>query len=250
MLNATNASHAARAGVCWCDIGGAMNCKRIFNAVGALVLCMVLMPSLSMAQVFKCEDASGNIAYQATPCKAGQKESRPSILAPPSLTDEEKFNAAAYSAGMTPQEAKRLLQGGAASPEQPVAGAGQAEAERRAEQREADCNRRYDKLANELRSHYGPAGMGNLSRHLVNVERDRSACIYGQATVGGGRSDDLGGHSGIPIVSTDQGARIGQCHALCGSEEGICMSQCQGNGLCISNCASSLGRCVAGCSLR
>lgn len=57
-------------------------------------------------------------------------ESRPFILDPPSLTDEEKFNAAAYSAGMLPEEAKRLLQGGAASPEQPVAGAGQVEAER------------------------------------------------------------------------------------------------------------------------
>lgn len=227
-----------------------MNCKRIFNAVGALVLCMVLQPSVSMAQVFKCEDASGNIAYQGMPCATGQKESRPSILAPPSLTDEEKFNAAAYSAGMTPEEAKRLLQGGAASPEQPVAGAGQVEAERRAEQREADCNRRYDKLANDLRSHYGPAGKGNLSRHLVNVERDRSACIYGQATGDGGRSDDLGGPSGRPIVSTDQGTRIGQCHGFCASEQGICISQCQGNGLCISNCASSLGRCVAGCSLR
>lgn len=138
MLNATNASDAARVSACWCDIRGKMNCKRIFNSVGALMLCMVLMPSISMAQVFKCEDASGNIAYQGTPCATGKKESRPFILDPPSLTDEEKFNAAAYSAGMTPEEAKRLLQGGAASPEQPVAGAGQVEAERQNQQRAVD----------------------------------------------------------------------------------------------------------------
>ena len=90
-----------------------MNSKYIFNVVGALVLCIVLLPSASMAQVFKCKDASGKIAYQSTPCAAAQQESRPVILDSPTLTDEEKFNAAAYSAGMTPKEAKRLLQGGA-----------------------------------------------------------------------------------------------------------------------------------------
>ena len=90
-----------------------MNSKYIFNVVGALVLCIVLLPSASMAQVFKCKDASGKTAYQSTPCAAAQQESRPVILDSPTLTDEEKFNAAAYSAGMTPKEAKRLLQGGA-----------------------------------------------------------------------------------------------------------------------------------------
>lgn len=104
-----------------------MNSKYIFNVVGALVLCIVLLPSASMAQVFKCKDASGKIAYQSTPCAAAQQESRPVILDSPTLTDEEKFNAAAYSAGMTPKEAKRLLQGGPASPGQPVAGGGQVE---------------------------------------------------------------------------------------------------------------------------
>lgn len=90
-----------------------MNSKYIFNVVGALVLCIVLLPSASMAQVFKCKDASGKTAYQSTPCAAAQQESRPVILDSPTLTDEEKFNAAAYSAGMTPKDAKRLLQGGA-----------------------------------------------------------------------------------------------------------------------------------------
>ena len=89
-----------------------MNSKYIFNAVAALVLGIVLQPSASMAQVFKCKDASGKTAYQSTPCAAAQQESRPVILDSPTLTDEEKFNAAAYSAGMTPKEAKRLLQGG------------------------------------------------------------------------------------------------------------------------------------------
>ena len=104
-----------------------MNSKYIFNAVGALVLCIVLLPSASMAQVFKCKDASGKTAYQSTPCAAAQQESRPVILDSPALTDEEKFNAAAYAAGMTPKDAKRLLQGGTASPGQPVAGEGQVE---------------------------------------------------------------------------------------------------------------------------
>lgn len=227
-----------------------MNSKYIFNVVGALVLCIVLLPSASMAQVFKCKDASGKAAYQSTPCAAAQQESRPVILDSPTLTDEEKFNAAAYAAGMTPKEAKRLLQGGAASPDQPMVSAGQVDTERLAQQRAADCNRRYDKLANDLRSKYGSAGQGNLSRHLVDLERDRSACIYGQAAGGGSRSRDLGGPSGGPTVVTDQGARMGQCQGSCASEQGICIGQCQGNGICISRCTSSHARCVAGCSIR
>lgn len=39
-----------------------MNNKYIFNAVGALVLGIVLLPSASMAQVFNCKDASGKTA--------------------------------------------------------------------------------------------------------------------------------------------------------------------------------------------
>jgi hypothetical protein len=227
-----------------------MNSKSIRNAVGALVLGIILLPSTSMAQVFKCKDASGKTAYQSTPCAAAQQESRLVILDSPTLTDEEKFNGAAYSAGMTPKEAKRLLQGDAAKTDQAAADAGQVEAERRAQQRAADCNRRYDKLADDLRSKYGPKGQGNLSRRLVDLEKDRSACIYGQAAAGGGRSSDLGGSSGRPIVTTDQGARLGHCQGSCASEQGICIGQCQGNGMCISRCASSHGRCVAGCSIR
>lgn len=203
-----------------------------------------------MAQVFKCKDASGKTAYQDTPCAAGQQESRPLILDAPTLTDEEKFNAAAYSVGMTPKEAKRLLQERAPKSDQPAADAGQVAAGQLAQQREADCNRRYDKLVNDLRSMYGPKGQGNLSRHLVDLERDRSACIYGQAAGGGGRSSDPGSFSGRPIVATDQSARIGQCQGSCASEQGICIGQCQGNSLCISRCTSSHDRCVAGCAVR
>ena len=170
-----------------------MNSKYIFNAIGALVLGIVLLPSASMAQVFKCKDASGKTAYQGTPCAAAQQESRPVILDSPTLTDEEKFNAAAYSAGMTPKEAKRLLQGDPASPGQPVAGGSQHEAERQNQQRVADCNRRYDKILRDNGSDWS-------RRHGLSVERDRSACIYGQAA-GGARSSDLGGPSGHPVVA-------------------------------------------------
>mgnify|MGYP002661741767 FL=1 len=104
-----------------------MNSKYIFHAFGSLVLGIALLPSASMAQVFKCKDTYGKIAYQSTPCVAAQQESRPVILDSPTLTDEEKLNAAAYSAGMTPKEAKRLLQGDPAIPGQPVAGGGQVE---------------------------------------------------------------------------------------------------------------------------
>lgn len=228
-----------------------MKSKYIRNAVGALVFGIVLLPLASIAQVFKCKDASGKTAYQGTPCATAQKESRPVILKGPTLTDEERFNAAAYSAGMTPEEAKRRLQEEAANTGQPVAGGGQAEAERQAQQRRAaDCNRRYDKLAIDLRSKYGPKGQGNLARRLVDLERDRSACIYGQAAGGGASSGSAGAPSGPANAQVDHGAQIGQCHGSCASEQGICIGQCQGNGLCISRCTSSHGRCVASCSVR
>ena len=39
----------------------------------------------------------------------------------------------------------------------------------------------------------------------------------------------------------------GPCIGACGAEQGICISQCQGNGQCIGNCAAAHGRCVARC---
>jgi hypothetical protein len=41
---------------------------------------------------------------------------------------------------------------------------------------------------------------------------------------------------------------FGQCMGACASEQGICISQCQGNGQCISNCAAAHGRCVSRCN--
>ena len=41
---------------------------------------------------------------------------------------------------------------------------------------------------------------------------------------------------------------IGQCIANCDIEQGICISQCNGNGQCIANCGAAYGRCVARCS--
>jgi hypothetical protein len=74
-----------------------------------LMAAYALIPAVH-AQVFKCKDASGKLTYQSAPCDAGQQESRPVILKGPTLTDEEKFNAAAYSAGTTPAEARQRLQ--------------------------------------------------------------------------------------------------------------------------------------------
>lgn len=49
---------------------------------------------------------------------------------------------------------------------------------------------------------------------------------------------------GILVARND----IGQCIAACASEQGICISQCQGNGQCIANCAAAYGRCVSRCN--
>lgn len=39
----------------------------------------------------------------------------------------------------------------------------------------------------------------------------------------------------------------GPCISDCASEQGICISQCQGNGQCIGQCAAAHGRCVSRC---
>lgn len=74
----------------------------------ALMAAYAVAPAVH-AQVFKCKDTSGKLTYQSAPCDAGQQESHPVILKGPTLTNEEKFNAAAYSAGTTPAEARQRL---------------------------------------------------------------------------------------------------------------------------------------------
>ena len=44
------------------------------------------------------------------------------------------------------------------------------------------------------------------------------------------------------------GAEIGMCMSDCASEQGICISQCNGDGQCIGRCASAHGRCVSRCN--
>lgn len=61
--------------------------------------------------VYKCTDAHGAITYQQVPCPSGSKEQVPMLSSSPTLTAEEKFDAAAYRAGMTPDEARALLAG-------------------------------------------------------------------------------------------------------------------------------------------
>lgn len=43
-------------------------------------------------------------------------------------------------------------------------------------------------------------------------------------------------------------SNFGQCAGACASEQGICISHCQGNGQCIANCNSAHGRCISRCN--
>lgn len=51
-----------------------------------------------------------------------------------------------------------------------------------------------------------------------------------------------------PPIASPPARDIGQCMGDCGSEQGICISQCGSNGQCIGNCAAAHGRCVARCN--
>ena len=59
-----------------------------------------------------------------------------------------------------------------------------------------------------------------------------------------GSSSGTSKYSSSSSYQNDPGPCIGDC----GSEQGICISNCRGNGTCISNCSSAHGRCVARCS--
>ena len=88
-----------------------MRSNELLRYAAALALIgFILLPAASQAQVFKCKDQSGKIAYQSEPCAASHQETRPVILEAPTLTEPEKFNAAAYAAGSTPEKMRQLLE--------------------------------------------------------------------------------------------------------------------------------------------
>lgn len=211
-----------------------MYMKRLF----IVTLCVTAAP-LAQAQIYKCVLPSGEVAYQQTPCLSGATETRPQVQKAPTLTEQEKFNAAAYSAGMTPEQARQLLSGQtspvAQQTESPsnVIQSNQREVQRRAR----DCNQRYDDLAKQAKDTFRSAkAQGNLRRHLEQIENGRTSCLYGTAASGQGQSP------------SPQSRNIGQCQSQCSSEQGICIASCNGNGSCIGNCSASHGRCVAACS--
>ncbi len=41
---------------------------------------------------------------------------------------------------------------------------------------------------------------------------------------------------------------VGQCMGDCASDQGICISRCDGDGQCIGDCASDHGTCVSRCN--
>jgi len=191
------------------------------------------------AQVYKCNAADGSVAYQQIPCPEEHSQSVPKIQKEPTLTGEEKFNAEAYAAGMTPEQARQLLSGQTppTTPQAAPAPYIDQYAQQQDLRRAADCNNRYDELARQAKETFRSAkAQGNLSRHLERIENERSNCLYGS------------GVSGQPQNPLLPSRNIGQCQGHCSSEQGICIASCNGNGSCIGNCSASHGRCVAACS--
>lgn len=198
------------------------------------------------AQVYKCKTADGATVYQQTGCLTDAVETKINTMKGPTLTEAEKFNAAAYAAGMTPKEALELLDG-RRSAEQPVAvqPAEVSPADKLTELNRVEaCNERYDKLARHARSTFAsPKAGGNLSHNLQAIERDRTTCLLGKNNVTQPQSY-IESPPQIHIPQRD----IGQCMGSCGAEQGICIANCQGRANCVANCANSNGRCVASCT--
>jgi len=189
--------------------------------IAGCLLCLLLLPVLASAQVYKCKGADGKTAYQQTPCASGQQETRPTIMRGPTLTEEERLNAMQRSSpSSTPvqQRSDSYM-----VPSQPQF---DLQAQR---QRERDCNARYDKILRDRGSSWS-------QRHGLEVERDRAACING-------------GGSTTSFMPDNSKQQRGMCQGNCASEQGICMGQCRGNGQCIAACAASHGRCTSTCTL-
>lgn len=51
----------------------------------------------------------------------------------------------------------------------------------------------------------------------------------------------------IPKKSASPHRDPGPCLGDCGSEQGMCVAQCSGDGKCIGNCSAAWGRCQARC---
>lgn len=209
--------------------------------VVAVIILFISCHYQAYAQVYKCKTVDGATVYQQTGCSTDAVETKINTMKGPTLTEAEKFNAAAYAAGMTPKEALELLDG-RRSDGQPVE---VSPAEKLAELNRVEaCNDRYDKLARHARSTFtSPKAGGNLSRNLQAIERDRTTCLLGKNNVAQPQSY-VESPPQIHIRQRD----IGQCMGSCGAEQGICIASCQGRANCIANCASSNGRCVASCT--
>ena len=209
----------------------------------SLVLCVTSTP-WAQAQVYKCSSPEGKVAYQQTPCPSESIQERPQIQKAPTLTEQEKFNAAAYSAGMTPEQARQLLSGQTQSVAQHVEPPSNFSQSNPQEERRRvrDCNQRYDELARQAKDTFRSAkAQGNLRRHLEQIENGRTSCLYGSAASGQVQNQP-------PPYQPPPLRNVGQCQGQCASEQGICIAQCSGDGQCIGRCAASHGRCVAACS--
>lgn len=84
-------------------------CLRVGLLLGVAAFAGVAQTAAAGA--YKCTTPDGSVAYQQVPCPKGSKEQVPRTSAGPTLTEEEKFNAAAYQAGLSPDEARALLAG-------------------------------------------------------------------------------------------------------------------------------------------
>jgi hypothetical protein len=58
-----------------------------------------IVPTVAFAQVFKCKDATGKIAYQNTGCATDQQQSKPVIVTQPEPPPQEKAASATARTG-------------------------------------------------------------------------------------------------------------------------------------------------------
>jgi hypothetical protein len=88
------------------------------------------------------------------------------------------------------------------------------------------------------------SGLAVSSRNQILRDEYRHCLEMELVKAGGTVNRTVSKSSDNSNISKD----IGQCFGYCGSEQGICIGRCSGNGSCTANCASAHGRCVAQCS--
>lgn len=131
--------------------------------IASLILLAAAPASVAHADIYKCTDEHGNVAYLQTPCPVAEAEESPATDDEDKRTDEAAQD----------EEATESI----SEPEPPVA---QAAPSRRPGEQVEDCKKRYrdqiDEIDAEMRTAFTPEQGAVYKERLLVLTRQLRAC--------------------------------------------------------------------------